>query len=272
MVYLLEAFGHQTLQAHDGAEGIEIAKQEKPDLILLDIHMPRMDGYEVATSLRGNSDCCKIPLVAVTALAMVGDRERILASGFGGYIAKPIDPEAFAIQVQGFLGAAYSVPERVSPPKAPNAPEMPEPSSPKSPKRGLVLFVDNSQTNAELIRSTLQPSGYEVLVARSAREGFDLARATPPDLIISDIHMPQQDGYAFRRMIKAEPGLAMIPFIFLSSSVSSARERERALQEGAQKFLARPIEAEVLLSEVYECLESAGTVRPPVTQSRDAGH
>lgn len=269
MAYLLEAFGHKTLQAHDGTEGIEIATREKPDLILLDIHMPRMDGYEVAASLRRNSDCCKIPLVAVTALAMVGDREKILASGFGGYIAKPIDPEAFPIQVQGFLGVAYPVPERVSPAKAP---ETPEPSSPKSPKRGLVLFVDNSQTNAELIRSTLQPSGYEVLVARSAREGFDMARATPPDLIISDIHMPQEDGYAFRRMIIAEPGLAMIPFIFLSSSVSSARERELALREGAQKFLARPIEAEVLLSEVYECLESAGTVQPRVTQSRDAGH
>ena len=64
-------------------------------LVLLDIHMPRMDGYEVARHLGADPECSQIPIVAVTALAMVGDREKILASGFSGYIAKPLDPEFF---------------------------------------------------------------------------------------------------------------------------------------------------------------------------------
>src|SRR5690348_18513034 len=105
MGYLLRAFGHETLEAHDGAEGLGIASREKPDLILLDIHMPRMDGFEVARLLRVDSQSSQIPIIAVTALAMVGDRERILASGFSGYIAKPLEPETFSAQVEGYLGA-----------------------------------------------------------------------------------------------------------------------------------------------------------------------
>jgi len=116
MVYLLTAFGHEALEAHDGAEGVERASRERPDLILLDIHMPRMDGYEAARQLRGKPECEGIPIVAVTALAMVGDREKILASGFSGYIAKPLDPETFASQVQEYLGAPHHASTR--PPSA----------------------------------------------------------------------------------------------------------------------------------------------------------
>jgi CheY-like chemotaxis protein len=104
VIYLLQAFGHDVSGAREGAEGIEMARHNKPELILLHIHMPKMDGYEVARRLREDLDCRKIPIVAVTALAMVGDREKLLASGFDGYISKPIEPESFSAKVQEFLG------------------------------------------------------------------------------------------------------------------------------------------------------------------------
>jgi CheY-like chemotaxis protein len=110
VVYLLQAFGHEVSAATEGTEGIEMARHEKPDLILLDIHMPKMDGYEVANRLRNDPACRVIRIVAVTALAMVGDRERLLASGFDGYISKPIEPETFSAQVQGFFGIANENP------------------------------------------------------------------------------------------------------------------------------------------------------------------
>lgn len=113
MVYLITACGHHALEAHEGAEGLRKARLERPDLILLDIHMPQMDGYEVARRLRADRDCSKIPIVAVTALAMVGDREKILAAGFDGYIAKPIESELFLSQVNAFLsGPRRSLPPR----------------------------------------------------------------------------------------------------------------------------------------------------------------
>ncbi len=103
MTYLLKAFGHIALTAGDGAEGIEAARRQTPDLIICDVHMPRMDGYEVARRLKEHPHLRRIPLIAVTALAMVGDRDKLLAAGFDGYIDKPIVPELFAKQIEAFL-------------------------------------------------------------------------------------------------------------------------------------------------------------------------
>lgn len=251
MSYLLTAFGHEALEAKEGAEGIEKVRREKPDLILLDIHMPRMDGYEVARLLGEDSECSQIPIVAVTALAMVGDREKILASGFCGYIAKPLDPEAFSVQVEGYLGAGHSPGVRRA---VQSQKQVPAATSSPHKKLAVVLFVDNMQTNIDLVRSTLEPSGYEVFVALSAREGLDLARRTKPDLIVSDVHMPHQDGYEFMRMVQSDAALSKIPFVFLSSSVSSTWEQERALVQGATKFISRPIEPQMLLEQLKDCI------------------
>jgi CheY-like chemotaxis protein len=100
--YVLRAHGYEPLLATDGAEGLRIALERRPDLILLDVRMPRMDGYEVARRLK-QANLTRTKVVAVTASAMVGDRERIAAAGFHGYIQKPIDPETFIADVERFL-------------------------------------------------------------------------------------------------------------------------------------------------------------------------
>jgi CheY-like chemotaxis protein len=103
MTDLLDAFGFTVLAARDGSLGIELVRQEKLDLIICDMQMPGMDGYEVAAYLKRDPMLRRIPLVAVTALAMVGDREKVLAAGFDGYIDKPISPELFKKQIEGFM-------------------------------------------------------------------------------------------------------------------------------------------------------------------------
>src|SRR5687768_5260695 len=100
---ILQKNGHEVIQASSGASGIARAAQELPDLILLDIQLPGMDGYTVAEALRKNPAIVSIPIIAVTSYAMTGDRERILASGCTGYIEKPIDPESFHTEVSQFL-------------------------------------------------------------------------------------------------------------------------------------------------------------------------
>jgi len=100
---LLSAFGHTVLTARDGEEGLEAAARERPDLILCDLRMPKVDGFEVAEQLKRDPELRRIPLVAVTALAMVGDRARVLMAGFDGYITKPIVPEEFPGEVQSYL-------------------------------------------------------------------------------------------------------------------------------------------------------------------------
>jgi CheY-like chemotaxis protein len=94
MTYLLSAFGHTVFGAEDGHRGLEAARREHPDLIICDVQLPDVDGYQVARWLKSEAEMRTIPLVAITALAMVGDRDRVLGAGFDGYLAKPINPEA----------------------------------------------------------------------------------------------------------------------------------------------------------------------------------
>lgn len=98
--FILEKNGYEVVQAWDGMEGVKLAKQSCPDLVLLDIQLPVMDGYEVARELRKNQDLKDVPIVAVTSYAMVGDRDKGLAAGCTGYIEKPINPETFMGEVE----------------------------------------------------------------------------------------------------------------------------------------------------------------------------
>ncbi len=103
VTFLLEQRGHQVVEATGGAEGIELAHQVRPELILLDIQLPGMDGYTVARILRQNPALQDVPIVAVTSYAMVGDRERALEAGCNGYIEKPINPDTFVDEIEQHL-------------------------------------------------------------------------------------------------------------------------------------------------------------------------
>ncbi len=101
--YILEDCGYKVFSAMDGKEGIELAAALLPDLILLDIQLPTMDGYAVARNLRQNPDLARTPIIAVTSYAMPGDREKAMEAGCSGYIEKPIDPDTFDKQVEEYL-------------------------------------------------------------------------------------------------------------------------------------------------------------------------
>lgn len=103
MTYLLEASGHETFAAVDGEDGVSAARRLRPAVVVMDLRMPKLSGFEAAAVLKGDPDLREIPLVAVTAYAMVGDREKVIAAGFEGYITKPIDPTTFVRQVEAFL-------------------------------------------------------------------------------------------------------------------------------------------------------------------------
>jgi two-component system cell cycle response regulator DivK len=101
--FLLEQSGFKVEAARSGLEGISLAARIQPDLILLDIQLPLMDGYAVAQALRRNPVTKDVPVVAVTSYAMVGDRERALDAGCNGYIEKPINPDTFMSEICKYL-------------------------------------------------------------------------------------------------------------------------------------------------------------------------
>jgi len=255
VTYVLSAFGHTVFQTHDGEEGLEVARRELPDLILTDLQMPKTDGYGVVRALRKDPRFQNRPIVAVTSYAMRDDRERVLASGFDGYISKPIMPEEFVHQVERFLDAG----KRSAPPPAPAA----ESRTP-APVRchTTILAVDNSPVNLRLLDSTLGPLGYKVILAATALQALAIARENPPDLILSDLHMPEMDGYDFFKTIQADPQLKPIPFAILSSTVWQQDELTRASEMAVATFIRRPIDPQCLVQEIQAALAAARSQSP----------
>jgi len=103
VTFLLRSDGYEVLQARNGIEGIKVAVESSPDLILLDMQLPSMNGYAVARRMRDNPDLKETPIVALTSFAMVGDREKALEAGCTGYIEKPINPETFLMEIGRYL-------------------------------------------------------------------------------------------------------------------------------------------------------------------------
>ncbi len=116
VTFLLEKGGYHVAQARDGHSGIQRARALHPDLILLDIQLPGMDGYAVARALTTDRALGGIPIVAVTSYAMAGDRERVLAAGCLGYLEKPINPGTFVTDIEQYLpaGKKAEAPENIS--------------------------------------------------------------------------------------------------------------------------------------------------------------
>lgn len=100
---VLEAEGYTLIEAENGKQGLELALSSSPDLILMDINLPDIDGYECTSRLRHTNGVKRIPILALTANVMEGDHEKALAAGCDGYISKPIDVDTLPIQIAGYL-------------------------------------------------------------------------------------------------------------------------------------------------------------------------
>ena len=253
MSFLLTTFGYSVVKARDGVEGWELLNQQAPDVILCDLEMPRLNGYELTKKIKAEETFSLVPVVAVTAYAMVGDREKVMATGFDGYLTKPIDPQRFVQQVEAFLPVYKRMqqPERKSFPMA-----VPEKHQMAEKKLATILVVDDSMSNLKLLESLLEPSGYTVLRAMSANEGFEVALETMPDLIICDTVMPEQSGHDLLLMVKRDARLNPIPFALITSAhlKQFLLIEKFALDNGATMCLQRPIEPQFLLDKIKACL------------------
>ena len=101
--FILEKSGYEVIEAREGAVGVELAIKEKPDLIIMDLQLPDIDGLEATKRIRASEADGKIPIVALTSYAMAGDREKALAAGCTGYIEKPINPDTFMAEIEKYL-------------------------------------------------------------------------------------------------------------------------------------------------------------------------
>lgn len=256
MTYLLRAWGHETISATDGQAGLEAARSDPPDLVVCDIQMPGLDGYEVARALKADATLARVPLLAVTAFAMVGDHDRALRAGFDGHFSKPIDPAQFMAELARFLPDVPAAP-KPSPAPPPGEIAVQRPIRPElcAMAPGLVvLMVDDTDANLAFKVSLLEPAGYQVLTAGGGEQAFELARTRHVDLILSDVVMHEGNGFELLERVRSDVVLHAMPFIFLTATARDDASRDRGLALGADAYLVRPIEPESLLAALREQL------------------
>jgi diguanylate cyclase (GGDEF)-like protein/PAS domain S-box-containing protein len=257
MVYLLTAFGYTPLMAIDGVSGVETARETLPDLIISDIHLPKLDGYGVVAALKQDPALRHIPVLAVTALAMVGDRERLLAAGFDGYLGKPIEPDTFVAELESFLPAGQT--------KAIEASVFPaaQESAPSETQRATILIVDDHVLNREFLITLLGYGGHRLVEAADGVEGLKMVKRERPDLIISDILMPNMDGYAFVTALHSDPETAQLPVIFYTANYREREANRMAEACGVRWVLPKPSDPDVILRTVHEALGMTEPARLP---------
>lgn len=267
--YLLIAHGHEVIEAATGKVGLSSAKAGQPDVVLCDIQLPDIGGEEIVRRLRADPATAHLLVIAVTSFAMVGDRERLMASGFNGYIAKPIDPATFVPSIEQILEArdghavatvrpravragASSVPPQATPPerRRDSAGDVREGPG----RRTRILAVDDNEPNRSFLQDLLGDAGYEVESCASASAALRAIATARPDLVVSDVHMRPTDGFALFRLVRDNPETSDLRFIFLSSTMQASAEIQRGVAMGASGFIVRPAAPQLILDEVARVL------------------
>lgn len=222
MSFLLGAYGHTPLSAADGPRGVAAARSERPDLIACDVNLPGMDGFAVLAVLKTEPSLAGVPILAVTALAMAGDREKVLAAGFDGYISKPIEPESFVAELEAFLAAAPTSAAQPIPAPAVTPAVAPVPTPATAPEARTLLLVDDDRFMLGVLNDMLVGQPYRVLNACSGEEALDVLDHEVVEVILCDQAMPGMRGtevlaHAARRypktvrlMLSGQPDLSEI--------------------------------------------------------------
>jgi two-component system cell cycle response regulator DivK len=189
---ILLAEGYTMLEAESGTRGLELAKTGLPDLILMDINLPDIDGYECTARLRQSDGLSKVPIIALTANVMEGDSQKALDAGCDGYIPKPVDVDALPLQVEAFLKKSRAL--RDAEVKSPSAGELSD-AAVKTPSAGeLSDAAVKTPSASELSDAAVKtPSAGELSDAAvktpSASELRDAAVKTPSASELSDAAM-----------------------------------------------------------------------------------
>jgi diguanylate cyclase (GGDEF)-like protein len=247
---LLRSAGHNVLRAVDAEAGLELARDEHPDLILMDVQLPGMDGLAATTILKADPATASIPIVTLSALSMKSDLERGQQAGSDAYIVKPLR-----------YNELYSVMEDLLQEPAPSATEADAPGSPDATPPATILIVDDDGPNRRLLEVLLGPEGYVTRTAGGGSGALASIADHPPDLILLDDKMPGLSGQQVAKTLKADPTTRNIPIIMVT--IQTDREaRLAALEAGAEEFMSKPVDRAELWLRVRNLLrlKEAGDV------------
>ena len=222
----LESENYQVMTASNGEDGFLKFLKEQPDLVILDLMLPGINGYEVCRKIRIGEQS-KTPVLMLTAISQDADRIVGRLRGANQYMTKPFKAHEVLAQVKLLLNN----------------------SEKKEGGRTIkkILVVDDDPDIVELLKVRLEENGYGVMTASNGIEAFAKAREEKPDLIVLDAAMPVMDGYTFAREIKWHSEIKDVPILVLTAHFYM---REIFDDIGIERFLTKPLEADELLDKV----------------------
>ncbi len=237
---LLDLGGYQAVGFPNAEEGIDHIRTQKPDLVLMDVQLPGMNGLEATRFIKEELEMKDVPIVALSSYAMQGDKEKGLEAGCDVYITKPIDTRNF-LQTIGKL-FDHGRKEDISRLKKNDRHE---------PR---ILIVDDDPQNVKVMKGKLANEGYGLLEAYSGKEALEKVNDSIPDLILLDIMMPGIDGYEVVKRLKKDPNTQNIPVI-LVTALDGQDDKVKGLEAGADEFLTKPVNTAELLARIKSMLK-----------------
>lgn len=234
--HILEAEGFLVIESRSGEDAVAIAQRETPSLVLLDLVLPDIDGFEVLARLKEKPETSSIPVII---LSIIEDEERCFRLGASDYLPKPINREKLVTRVGSLIAAGRT-----------------------ADKEGpfYVLAVDDDDSVLKALETILSNNGFEVGIARNGKAGLEMAQERKPDLVILDLMMPIMTGHEVLLALKQNSDTAEIPVMILTAAEPD--ERIRALQGGAESLMTKPFSEKELAKLVRESIQAMKAPKP----------
>ena len=275
---LLERKGYTIQEAKNGSEALVKLAEQAPDLVLLDLMLPDMSGYEVLAKIRQGGKTADIPVIMLTGKSNPADRMKGLHHGSNEYLTKPFDPAKLLAVLEKYLDhpaprteAQHAAPPKVvvkSVPQAPKAPTWPAPAPkpapaaakpapvvPAMPAGGVskksILVVEDSPTSRKVISMVIAKRGYTIHEAATGAVAMRKAQEGTPNLILLDAMLPDMSGYEILHRFKNDERLKDVPVVMLTAK-NNPVDRQKGLQGGSAAYLTKPFDPEKLLAVIDE--------------------
>jgi len=215
----LAANGYDVATASDGAAGLQAVRELSPDVVLLDVMMPELDGWSVLGVMKSDPELARVPVVLHT---MVDERARGISLGASEYLVKPVDRNVLLETVRSLC----------------------------EDRERAVLIVEDDDATRELVRRTVEGEGWRVAVAEDGQQALDLLAQQVPSLVLLDLMMPHVDGFEVLSTMRADPRLVDVPVVVLTAMTLGDEDLARLRGQVESLLLKGSLASDALLDEV----------------------
>lgn len=233
----LESAHYQVREAVDGKSGLAQTMQKLPDLVILDLSLPDVNGFDLVSQLRALAGAASIPILALTGFVAKADELRIVAAQFTDYLFKPVEIPLLLQTVRTHLGPALNDQENLG-------------------NNRRILVIDDDPAQLKMLGVHLRRLGFVVATATNGIDGLAQAREFHPAVIASDILMPGMDGFQLCIAVRADAELAATPIVLLSNNYAQAADKQMALRMGARALVQTTSDYHDAVRAIVESLDA----------------